>query len=28
VKKDNAVAFDIIDTFANFEDPVEGCKLD
>jgi branched-chain amino acid transport system substrate-binding protein len=28
VKKDNAVAFDIIDTFTNFEDPVEGCRLD
>jgi branched-chain amino acid transport system substrate-binding protein len=28
VKKDSGVAFDIIDTFPNFEDPVKGCKLD
>jgi branched-chain amino acid transport system substrate-binding protein len=28
VKKDNAVAFDIIDTYQNVEDPVKGCNLD
>jgi len=28
VKKDSAVAFDLIDTFKDFEDPVEGCRLD
>jgi hypothetical protein len=28
VKKDNAVAFDIIDTYMNVEDPVKGCSLD
>jgi hypothetical protein len=28
VKKDNVVAFDVIDTFRDFEGPVEGCKLD
>ena len=28
VKKDNAVAFDILDTYQNVEDPVKGCNLD
>ena len=28
VKKGAAVAFEIIDTYPNFEDPVKGCKLD
>jgi hypothetical protein len=28
VKKDDAVAFEIIDTYPNVEDPVQGCKLD
>ena len=28
VKKGNAVAFEVIDTFPNFEDPVKGCTLD
>jgi branched-chain amino acid transport system substrate-binding protein len=28
VKKDNAVAFEIIDTYRDVEDPVKGCKLD
>ena len=28
VKKGPAVAFEIIDTYPNFEDPVKGCKLD
>lgn len=28
VKKDNAVAFDILETYPNVEDPVKGCKLD
>jgi branched-chain amino acid transport system substrate-binding protein len=28
VKKDNAVAFEIIDTYPNVEDPVKGCNLD
>ena len=27
VKKDNAVAFDIIDTYRDVEDPVKGCNL-
>ena len=26
VKKDDAVAFEIIDTYPNFEDPVKGCR--
>ena len=28
VKKGNAVAVDLIDTFKDFEEPVEGCRLD
>ena len=28
VKKDNAVAFNIIDTYTDVEDPVKGCNLD
>ena len=28
VKKDNAVAFELIDTYQNVEDPVKGCNLD
>ena len=28
VKKNNAVAFDVIETYTNVEDPVKGCSLD
>jgi len=28
VKKDNAVAYEIIETYQNVEDPVKGCNLD
>ena len=28
VAKGDDVAFEVIDTFKNFEDPVKGCKLD
>jgi len=27
VKKGDSVGFDVIDTFANYEDPVQGCKM-
>jgi hypothetical protein len=27
VKKGDSLGFDVIDTFPNYEDPVQGCKM-